>query len=48
MHSECLSLISHRQGEPLASGTINERLCPSFVTRNVSHSNKISYWQREI
>lgn len=37
---ERLNLISHRQGDPLAKRTINNRLLPSFVRKNVSHSNK--------
>lgn len=37
---ERLNLISHRQGDPLANRTINNRLLPSFVRKNVSHSNK--------
>lgn len=48
IHMEGLSKISHRQRELLAKRTINNCLLPSFVTRNVSHSNKTGYWQREI
>lgn len=39
-HAECLDMIPHRQGDPLANRTINNCLRPSFVIRNVSHSNK--------
>lgn len=37
---ECLNMIAHRQGDPLANRTIKSCLLPTFVTRNMRHSNK--------
>lgn len=40
IHMECLNMISHRQGDSLANRTIKNCLLPTFVTRNMRHSNK--------